>query len=206
MQDAEKISQKNIRRLNVLAVDDVLTTLNAFISVVPAADSVWMRYPDKAGQSKEENIMLRALNREQASLVRARFLSMSVKRGDIGFYRHDFSGDAIVINRKTYPFSFSGYCAYRSNAQQEALYAQGRTKPGPRVTNARGGQSAHNFMLDGKPAAKAFDIVPVIHGKAMWSRAHPHWQTLGKIGMDLGLNWYGAPGSKFDEFPHFQLK
>jgi peptidoglycan LD-endopeptidase CwlK len=97
-------------------------------------------------------------------------------------------------------------CTYRSNAEQDQLFAQGRTKPGPRVTNARAGQSAHNFTLNGKPAAKAFDVVPVVAGKLMWSAAHPHWQTLGKIGMEIGLNWYGAPGSKFTEYPHFQLK
>lgn len=96
-------------------------------------------------------------------------------------------------------------CTYRSNLKQDQLYAQGRTQPGPRVTNARAGQSAHNFVMKGKPAAKAFDVVPVVGGKAMWSAAHPAWQTLGKIGVDLGLNWYGSPGSKFTEYPHFQL-
>lgn len=97
-------------------------------------------------------------------------------------------------------------CTYRSNAEQEELYAKGRTAPGFIVTRARGGQSAHNFLLDGKPAAKAFDIVPVVNGKPEWSAAHPAWQALGKIGMDLGLNWYGAPGAKFREYPHFQLR
>lgn len=96
-------------------------------------------------------------------------------------------------------------CTYRSNAEQDALYAQGRSKPGPIVTRARGGQSAHNFTLDGKPAAMAFDVVPLEHGKPCWSVGHPAWQKLGKIGMGLGLNWYGAPGSKFTEFPHFEL-
>lgn len=96
-------------------------------------------------------------------------------------------------------------CTYRSNDEQNALYAQGRTVAGSRVTNARGGQSAHNFTIDGKPAAKAFDIVPMVNGKPQWSSAHPAWQRLGKIGMDLGLNWYGAPNSKFHEFPHFEI-
>lgn len=96
-------------------------------------------------------------------------------------------------------------CTYRSNAEQDALYEQGRTKPGPIVTRARGGQSAHNFTIDGKPAAKAYDICPLVNGKCMWRGTHPSWQILGKIGMDLGLNWYGAPGSKFFEMPHFQL-
>ena len=35
----------------------------------------------------------------------------------------------------------------RTCAQQNALYAKGRTKPGPKVTNARCGFSNHNFGL-----------------------------------------------------------
>lgn len=34
---------------------------------------------------------------------------------------------------------------HRTWAEQDALYAKGRTKPGSRVTNARGGYSNHNF-------------------------------------------------------------
>ena len=41
----------------------------------------------------------------------------------------------------------------RSMATQAALYAQGRTRPGPVVTNARAGHSFHNFGL-------ALDVVP----------------------------------------------
>lgn len=37
----------------------------------------------------------------------------------------------------------------RSYVEQDRLYAQGRTAPGPKVTNARGGQSLHNFGLAG---------------------------------------------------------
>ena len=97
-------------------------------------------------------------------------------------------------------------CTYRSNAEQDELYAQGRDKPGNIVTRARGGQSAHNHTLDGKPASLAFDVVPMVNGKPMWSAAHPSWQILGEIGISLGLEWYGAPNAKFREFPHFQLK
>lgn len=42
---------------------------------------------------------------------------------------------------------------YRSIEEQNALYAQGRTAPGKRVTNAKGGQSAHNFGM-------AIDVAP----------------------------------------------
>lgn len=97
-------------------------------------------------------------------------------------------------------------CTYRSAAEQNELYAQGRTQPGQIVTRARGGQSAHNFELDGKPAAKAFDIVPLVLGKPVWDNQHLAWQKAGAIGTRLGLNWYGRPGAPFRESPHFQLK
>lgn len=35
----------------------------------------------------------------------------------------------------------------RCFAEQDAFYAQGRTKPGARVTNSKGGQSYHNYGL-----------------------------------------------------------
>lgn len=97
-------------------------------------------------------------------------------------------------------------CTYRSNYEQDELYKQGRSKAGAIVTRAKAGQSAHNFVINGKPAAKAFDIVPLVDGKAVWDAKHPHWAIAGQIGMELGLNWYGRPNAPFREMPHFQLK
>ena len=37
----------------------------------------------------------------------------------------------------------------RTYAEQDALYAQGRSKPGPIVTNVKGGYSNHNFGIAG---------------------------------------------------------
>lgn len=109
-------------------------------------------------------------------------------------------------------------CTYRTNAEQEQLYALGRTVKshigpfkarfplGRTVTKARAGQSAHNFSIAGVPAAKAFDIGVLVNGKYDDSGMHPDWQAAGKIGMALGLKWYGAPGSPFRELPHFEQK
>lgn len=97
-------------------------------------------------------------------------------------------------------------CTWRSSAEQDELYAQGRTKPGKIVTRARGGQSAHNFVLDGKPASKAFDFVPMLHGKCVWDTESELWQKLGAIGESLGLNWYGLPDAPFREFAHLELQ
>jgi len=97
-------------------------------------------------------------------------------------------------------------CTFRSNNEQDALYAQGRTAPGAIVTRAKGGKSAHNFTINGNPASKAFDVVPMDAGKPVWNDGHPSWKKLGRIGQNLGLNWYGSPTAPFREFPHFQLK
>lgn len=94
-------------------------------------------------------------------------------------------------------------CTYRSDEEQARLYAQGRTKPGAKVTNAKPGQSMHNFRFDGKPASLAVDVVPMQHGKPVWSASAPVWQRVGKLGEEAGLEWAGR-WKRFREFPHFQ--
>ena len=48
--------------------------------------------------------------------------------------------------------------------EQNKLYAKGRTTSGKVVTNARGGQSLHNFGL-------AIDVVEIKNGKALWTNS-----------------------------------
>jgi peptidoglycan L-alanyl-D-glutamate endopeptidase CwlK len=90
----------------------------------------------------------------------------------------------------------------RTTSQQDALYAQGRTLPGKVVTNARGGQSSHNFGL-------AVDVVPGVAGLATWT---PQWSArapefvamvtaLKRQGLAWGGDWVHIPG----DFDHFYL-
>ena len=88
-------------------------------------------------------------------------------------------------------------CTFRSAAEQMALYAQGRTTPGPIVTRAKAGQSAHNYGF-------AIDVVPLVNGKPEWTGHNLVWQEVGRLGQARGMRWYGAPDSKFFEMPHFQ--
>ncbi len=84
----------------------------------------------------------------------------------------------------------------RSYEQQDALYAQGRTAPGPKVTNARGGYSNHNFGI-------AFDV-GVFSGNSYLPES-PKYKAVGVLGMDMGLEWGGNWTSVVDQ-PHFQLR
>jgi peptidoglycan LD-endopeptidase CwlK len=105
----------------------------------------------------------------------------------------------------------------RTNEEQNILYAQGRTKlfdaEGRRlgkVTNAKGGQSIHNYHL-------AWDIVLLLDknsdgvfesaswntildfdkdGKADWMEVVDYFKS---IGAEWGGNW------KFKDKPHFQM-
>lgn len=85
---------------------------------------------------------------------------------------------------------------YRDNESQNALYAQGRTLPGKKVTNAKAGESWHNHRC-------AIDVVPLRNGKPVWDGKDPVWQDVGRLGKEAGLEWAGE-WKKFKEFPHFQ--
>jgi peptidoglycan LD-endopeptidase CwlK len=84
----------------------------------------------------------------------------------------------------------------RTYEEQNELFAQGRTKPGRIVTNARGGFSNHNFGI-------AFDV-GVFEG-ANYLGESPKYKAVGALGMDLGLEWGGNWKTFLDE-PHFQLR
>ena len=105
-------------------------------------------------------------------------------------------------------------CTHRPDHEQAELYAQGRIKPGPIVTNAKPGQSAHNHTIDGRPASRAFDVVPLLYGKPIWEDPRDAdadwsndwgWRIVGEVAAEVGLDWYGRPGAPFREAPHLQL-
>lgn len=109
-----------------------------------------------------------------------------------------------VAKCKELGFDVLIYCTYRSGEEQNQLYAIGRTTLGKKVTNAKAGQSKHNFTIDGKPASKAFDAVPSIGGKPLWND-YAAIDLMGKAGEAVGLEWAGSWIS-FKEKVHFQIK
>lgn len=91
----------------------------------------------------------------------------------------------------------------RTMAEQEALYAQGRTKPGNVVTNAKAGSSYHNYGL-------AFDIV-LLYDKdnngtfetASWDNKDPNWVKVVEYFKSQGWFW-GGNFKSFKDYPHFE--
>jgi peptidoglycan L-alanyl-D-glutamate endopeptidase CwlK len=84
---------------------------------------------------------------------------------------------------------------YRDFESQDALFAQGRTVHGPVVTNAKGGQSYHNYRI-------AFDFCPIVGGKAMWNDIKTFIKC-GEIGKSIGLE-YAGDWKTFKEYAHLQ--
>lgn len=84
----------------------------------------------------------------------------------------------------------------RTYAQQDALYAQGRTKSGAIVTNAKGGQSNHNF-------GTAIDVIPIVNGQPDWNTKD--WAKISQIGKSVGFNWGGDWTGLVDK-PHFEMQ
>ena len=93
---------------------------------------------------------------------------------------------------------------FRSFAEQDELFAQGRSKPGRVVTNARGGQSNHNYGM-------AVDLYPVIGGHVFTEPTSGNKQRFEEIqqaiideaegmGLTSGVH-FGSLGDK----PHVQL-
>lgn len=86
------------------------------------------------------------------------------------------------------------YAAFRSWDEEDRLFAQGRWEPGSIVTNARGGDSYHNWGL-------AFDAAPYENGKISTNKEL--FMRMGHLGEQVGLQWGGTFKSIVD-YPHFQ--
>ncbi|OME29399.1 M15 family metallopeptidase [Paenibacillus sp. FSL E2-0274] len=94
----------------------------------------------------------------------------------------------------------------RTIAEQNALYEQGRSKPGAIVTNARGGYSYHNFGL-----AVDFALLLPNGSSVSWDMNRDYngnnikdWIEVVEEAKKLGFDW-GGDWTSFKDYPHFQM-
>lgn len=87
-------------------------------------------------------------------------------------------------------------CTYRSGKEQDQLFNQV-----PKVTNARAGQSPHNYL-----PALAFDIAFIRTDKKLdWSNINfKNFATI-LTSIDKKIEW-GGSWVKFKDSPHYQIK
>lgn len=86
----------------------------------------------------------------------------------------------------------------RTVAEQDSLYAKGRTQKGSIVTNAKGSSysSMHQWGV-------AFDFYRN-DKKGAYENGDGFFEKVGKIGKKLGLEW-GGDWKSIKDLPHFQL-
>ncbi|MBT2293260.1 M15 family metallopeptidase [Paenibacillus albidus] len=94
----------------------------------------------------------------------------------------------------------------RTIAEQDKLYAQGRTVKGAIVTHAKGGNSYHNYGL-----AADFALLLPDGKSASWdmkrddnSNRLADWQEVAQEAKQLGFEW-GGDWTRFKDYPHFQM-
>ncbi|WP_081417139.1 M15 family metallopeptidase [Paenibacillus sp. Soil522] len=94
---------------------------------------------------------------------------------------------------------------FRSNEEQDAIYAKGRTSEGKIVTQVQGGQSYHNYGL-------AIDFaLRTKKGEVVWDMKYDgnkngqaDWMEVVAIAKRLGFTW-GGDWKNFPDYPHLQI-
>jgi peptidoglycan L-alanyl-D-glutamate endopeptidase CwlK len=91
----------------------------------------------------------------------------------------------------------------RTDDEQAALYAQGRTAPGRIVTNADGFTHRSNHQLHADGCGHAADLAFLVDGKASWDESLP-WSCYGACAKAVGLAW-GGDFITIKDRPHVEL-
>lgn len=136
-------------------------------------------------------------------------------------YTHPDLKKVITTALETSEYDFTVTDGARTAAQQNALYQQGRTKPGDKVTSLDGYKKKSNHQLrkdpvSGKEYGYAVDLYPIVDGKirankgdyekykyAFLSVKDNILTTAKKLG--INIEWGGNWKSPFDP-PHYELK
>lgn len=85
----------------------------------------------------------------------------------------------------TLPGEWQPYCGLRDFQEQDHLFAQGRQNDAKIVTNAKGGESPHNYGC-------ASDWTIFQDGKPLWlGREDARWNVYRDACRRLGLRWGG---------------
>ncbi len=93
--------------------------------------------------------------------------------------------------------------AVRTVKQQQALYAQGRTKPGAIVTQLDGVTKRSNHQLHPDGFGHAVDLCFWVDGKPSWAEVNP-WDLYGCMVRQQGMLWGGDWHNP--DRPHIEMR
>ena len=106
--------------------------------------------------------------------------------------------DILCANLSPY---WQPYFGVRTIAEQDALFAEGRTSSGNIVTDAKGGESPHNYGCATDWTLWGVD------GKPIWMGAKDlRWQEYRNAIAKAGLYWGGDFPGHFQDIDHNELK
>lgn len=89
--------------------------------------------------------------------------------------------EKLIADAKIHGINLAPTSCRRTIAQQDKLYAQGRTTKGDIVTKAKGGQSPHNFGL-------ACDLCPLDkNGNLWWDAPDDVWHVIHNLAEGEGM-------------------
>lgn len=183
---------------------------------IRATEAVWRAgyatdptYPEKLQKIIELYKLNELTEREGENMAVSVFALIDRSVKNMGTVNSKVKDLAIELIKRSYHIGIyvqitSGY---RSNAEQTKLYNQGRTTPGNIVTNAKAGQSIHNYGL-------AIDYVLVSEdgNKAYWDISRnmngnqvQDWFEVAAIGKKLGFQW-GGDWKSFKDYPHLDMQ
>lgn len=108
------------------------------------------------------------------------------------------------------PVDFTVVHGVRTTEEQQALYAQGRTAPGPKVTNADGVRKRSNHQTKADGFGYAVDLYPYYDGSVqvnaprhMFEAVAEHIKLIAED-LDAEIVW-GGDWRSFPDAPHFEL-
>jgi len=164
----------------------------------------WTLYRPKLQQLRSLEEILKKKLSEYATALKEKIAALTAKPAP---YVPDYKipaaltalvqrkADAIVAEMAAKGHAVRMVEGYRSIERQNELYAQGRTTAGAVVTNAKGGQSFHNYGV----------AVDFVFRKEGYNASDTLWALLGKVGKLQGFEW-GGDWQGFVDRPHFELK
>jgi len=133
---------------------------------------------------------------DQITVDRIQLLHPSIRKEALEMYTH--ANEKLLGKHVRLRFSHT----LRTIHEQNDLYALGRTKPGNIVTNAKGGQSFHNFGL-------AIDIVLLYDKDKNGTFETASWELnndfLAVVQYFKNCGWFwGGNFKSFKDYPHFE--